>query len=200
MGAFYQPGTYRVRVVNQGFAEQENEKRTPYFFFQVEPQAKLDGDDEEACQYQYNRTIKVYVTEKTIDRARADLMKLGWDGAKFRDLDPATVPGHSFIGEEITATCKHEAGQGDKIDQTFEKWELPYEGGGGEPKASDAKLASKLDALFGKKARPAAKKAPPKPPADRETAAASQGNGTERDGDIPFLWMLPFFVASIPFV
>ena len=177
-----QIGKYRFSVTSQGFGQSKN--GTPFFFLEGTP-ASLIGDDgvEYECEH-YARTIKLYINEKTIDARRKELAALGFTG-KFGQLDPAQANHHSFVGTDIEVVCKHEPGIGDSAGKTFEKWELPFESTPREATVSTPGIASKLDALFGKKAGPAAKpaaKAPAKPPVRQPV---SQGVGGP-DDETPF--------------
>ena len=167
-----QIGKYKFRVDAQGFGEAET--GTAFFFLEGEPVAFLQDGQEYDCEHN-KRTIKVYISEKTIDRVRGDLEKLGFSG-KFAQLDPGSPNHHSFVGSEIVVDCKHEPGTGQNSGKTYEKYELPYEGATIEHKSG---VASKLDTLFGKKMGPASKPAP-------KRQAQPVGNGPGGKDDVPF--------------
>lgn len=176
--ATYEPGRYRLKVLNQGFSESKT-KGTPFFFLECEPVAQLEGDNAYQVENTYPRTISLYITDKTADNVADKLKALGWVGGRWGSLDPNKPSFHSFIGTEIEAVCKHEPGiNGD--GKLYEKWDLPW-GGDYEPTISNPTIASKLDSLFGKAAKPspAAKK-----PAAKPATAGVHSNGTE--DEIPF--------------
>lgn len=172
-----QPGKYRFTVTAQGFSQGKN--GTPFFFLEGTPAAIIYPDGQEYDCEHYSRTIKLYITDKTVDARRRELEKLGFTGP-FSNLEPTKAGHHSFVGNDIEATCQHEPGTGDNASKTFEKWELPFEGSQREATANTPGIASKLDSLFGKKAGPATpapKKAPSRPPV---------GQGVGGPADTPF--------------
>jgi hypothetical protein len=176
MAPAYQPGRYMIKISAQGFSE-SSEKKTPFFFLEGTPvgEKSTDGQFYETA-VKYPRTIRMYVTDGTFERVHSDIKKLGWPGGKFSTLDPNSPGFHSFIDQEIEVECKHEASI--KNDGTMsEKWELPYEGKPREATASDARLASKLDAKFGKKLGPApAKRSAAKPLAKQPELATADAD------------------------
>ncbi len=179
MGAYYEQGKYRFSITNQGFGE-SGAKKTPYFFLQGEPVAlQFDDGTEDPVLKSFQRTIKIYITENTIDRALEDLGKLGFEGKRLAQLDPSTNGFHNFAGAEIIAECSHQAGLGDKSDQLFEQWQLPFEGAG-KPQESDSSVAKKLDSLFGKKVTARAKSVTKAP------QPAVAGSASPEEDDIPF--------------
>lgn len=173
MSTYYQPGLHKFRVANQGFGHAQNEKSTPYFFLEGTPVAQIIDGEECSLDVQYQRQIVWYITDNTVDFVTRDLMKLGWDGVKWSDMD-VTGP-CQFAGQEIEATCKHEASQKDP-SKLYERWSLPFEQ---TPTESDSSVAKKLDNLFGRKMKSKAAKA-----AKAQTVPADDAASV--DDELPF--------------
>lgn len=175
---YYGPGLYRFRVTDQGFGESAK-KQTPYFFLRGVPFLQLTDGTEYAVK-EYEREIQLYLSDKAIDISVDKLRALGWQGASFRELDPTSSDAHLFIGESITAECSH-----DTTDSgTWDKWNLPRVNAASSDKPpkpkSDPKIASKLDALFGKSLKPAGAAPKARPAATPRPAAV------RTESDIPF--------------
>ena len=176
--ANYEPGKYKFRITNQGFGESP-EKKTSFFFIEGEPVAQVVDGTEYQVESSYQRKISLWITEKTEKTVREKLMKVGWDGDKWATLDLTVSGCLSLVGQEIDAVCKHEAGR-DNDGKSYERWELPHEGGTREPSQSDVSVARKLDAMFGK-SKGSTKPANARQPRQaRQTATATSGE------DIPF--------------
>lgn len=176
--ASFEKGRYLFRVTNQGFSEAANDKKTPYFFLQGEPQSRLTEEGHyEPCD-QWARTIKLYITEKTTDTVLDQLAELGFVG-KWSQLDPSNPKAHSFVGSEIVAVCSHEAGNDGKF---YDKFELPRKASPAELVKSDPNIGRKLDAMFGKQAAARA----PKPPATPQQPLQEQAAALVGQEDVPF--------------
>lgn len=188
--AKFAPGLYQVRITKQGFDESK-EKKTPFFWLGFIPEGVFgQAEDGSEALYQcddYPRSITFYLTDKTVDRTRDNLMSLGWDGNRFQDLEPGGA--HSFDGVITKLECRHEQNS----DKVYEKWEFP--GPGATPKENKPGLARNLDALFGKAKKPPVIKPAGKPPAARPApaskmpdyaAAEKAASGNTSGEDIPF--------------
>ena len=176
MATYKNGGKYLCEVVQQGF-DTSPAKGTPFFFLKVKPLLEVDKTDS-TVSYEcpnYERTLKMWITEKNIDVQIGILRDLGFTGSSFRELDPENQSHFSFVGKEIFLLCKHEPYE----DKIFDKFELPYTGGG-KALPSDSKVASKLDNLFGRRLKSAA---PTTRPAVAEPVVAAADEG---DDSIPF--------------
>ena len=111
--AHYQPGTYSCEIVSQGFDESQV-KKTPFFFVRFYPRAIGN----EAVTEAYEREAVLYLTEKTVERGRAILKGVGWDGLRFSDLEPGGSC--SFVGKSVELRCEHEQ-SGDNV---YERWDF----------------------------------------------------------------------------
>lgn len=186
MQPFYQEGRYRAEVINQALGK--NNKGTPQFVLKVHIASML-VDGEETRVQQYDRTIYMYLTEKSAEYTLDKLKGIGFEGTSIRQLDPNHQGCHSFIGMQIELDCKHEEDQNGDLR---EKWDLAFNGSNDiEITPLDAAEARKLDALFGKSlggTKPApAKKTATRQPVPVAVADTSNYNNPEIDDDsIPF--------------
>jgi len=164
----YEPGVYQAEVLGQEFRPSTS-KGTPGFHLKIRPEGGA-----------YERELTFWITEKTAEYVARDLAKLGFRGSSFAELEPGTPNYHSFAGDTITVVCSHEKSNTDP-NKVFERWQLPYEGGEtGEPMAS--KDVRKLDALFGKHLKRAAKAAP----AESKPITPEDAKAEADDSDVPF--------------
>ena len=173
--ATYEEGHYIVRVIGQGFGELPNEKRTPYFFIQVEPIGMVNPADPTGALFgceAYARTVNLYLTEKAIDFSLQRLYRLGWQGQSFVDLD-GDSPVHSFAGQQIELVCRHDHSGG----KTYDNWEFPPLDS--QPVKSDPAVAKRLDALYGEQLRKAAAVKPE--PTSEEQPQESAGEYIQRE-------------------
>ena len=175
MQPFYKEGRYRAEVVNQGLGKSKT--GTPHFALRVKMLSQLVNGEEFDVR-DYERTIYVYLNDKTVKYTIEKLERLGFDGSSFRQLDPSDPNACSFVGKLLELDCRHEEYNG----EMSEKWDLAY-AGSGELNLTPLEPTEvrKLDALFGKSlsnGKPATK---PKP----ATAPVAEA-GPITDDDIPF--------------
>lgn len=167
----YQAGTYQCQVIDQGFGTSEK-KGTPFFFLKFVPSTN-DG-------VQYEREIVKYITENTKEYVIRDLMKLGWDGVNFIDLD--TGGDTSFRNQVFEFECKHEVNDGYKN----ERWDLPF--GGGMKIEKEDGVSKKLQTLYGAELKKH-REANPAPSQEALRQAANEAKVAASDAatpDIPF--------------
>jgi len=169
MPAYFEPGSYKCQVVAQGF-DKSSQKQTPFFWMAFQVIESASGD---MNQPTYERDVRLYLHENTIDGTIERLRGLGWDGASWSDLEPGGA--HSFVGQMIDLVCTHETVEG----KTFERWDFP--GGRARPE-HQTDLCKRLDALYGAKLRlPRETKCASKPKAKPQPAQQDPA-----DDDIPF--------------
>lgn len=180
-GPYYHEGRYRMRITDQGFAETEK-KGTPYFFLRGTPLTQfVEGNEYEVKPYE--REIVMYLTDKAVDYAVDKLRSLGWEGSSFKELDPASPNAVTWVGQIIDVECAHETTD----SGTWERWNLPYVATDKPPKPKgDPKVASKLDAMFGKLLKGDKAAAKPSKPAPAKKPKAVGATAAKDDGDIPF--------------
>lgn len=191
-GPYYDQGKYWVKICGQALGQSKN-KGTPEFALQFTVLGKVNPNDPDGdllgCGECYERTTRLYITDKTIDRVASNLEKLGYDKDSFKFLDPKVSGGVSFTGKELAMECKHEDYQGD----LKEKWEFPFESTPLENTPMESAAIRNLDTLFGsqlKKLKRAKPPEEPKAPVKREKEKYPDTNaqpvGAATDDDIPF--------------
>jgi hypothetical protein len=135
--AHYDQGLYDCIIKSQGF-DVSKEKKTPCFWLRFLP-VKKDGEEIDA---EYEREIKMWLTDGTINRVIDRLRSLGWKGSSFKELEPGGK--HAFAGTNCQLRCEHEQ-NGSTV---YEQWEFPAPRSA--PPENKTGVAKKLDALFGK--------------------------------------------------
>ena len=113
-------GCYKGRLIKSGVSESKN-KKTPFIYLTFLIDRKVVMGEDEFLDFDYERDICFYFTEKTEERTEKDLLALGFNGdystPKFRqDLYDA--------GTKLF--CEH-TGEGDKV---YENWNICSLGGG----------------------------------------------------------------------
>ena len=141
--AAYEEGIHNCVIVGQGFGF--TKKGTEYFGLTIRP----DGGE-------WDREVSLWVnSDANIERTKARLLSLGWDGEDWTLLNPGAPDGHSFKGLNITLRNQVEGG--------FDNFDFP-----GPPTSvttrlgDEEELAKKLNRITGKKKKKA-KKADPDP-------------------------------------
>ena len=175
----YPKGTYRCRITGQGFFKLDNEKQTEYFGLTIVPQGRVNPDDPDQlipCE-DWPRTVKLWLTAKSVDITGRQLVELGWDGERFVDLEPATDGCTDFTGNEVTLYNQPEQ-SGDRVFDNFSFPRLSSPSGNGPSPASE--IAVKLDRLMGNKSKPKPKpKKKAEPKTEPDTAEIP-------DDEVPF--------------
>src|SRR6185437_9148989 len=123
---------------------------------------------------QYERTIYMVITEKTIPYVAEKLDRLGYVGKGFGPLDPSSAQHQSFARNQIEVTCRHETNQNGEMRET---WDLTRGASELHLDPLSSKDVRDLDALFGKSLKgSAAKSAAPKPsPEPKSQVVAPDG-------------------------
>jgi len=96
---YYAPGQYDGQITSQGF-DVSTQKKTPFFWLTVD----ISADGLET----YSREVRMYLTDKTVDRTIERLRSIGFTGGSFKDLEPGGSC--SLVGTIVTLECKHEDG------------------------------------------------------------------------------------------
>ncbi|MEZ6073218.1 MAG: hypothetical protein R3C10_23850, partial [Pirellulales bacterium] len=123
-------GRYQATVCNQWFDETKTTGKQQ-FCLEIEVQAELVGGELKPIENPKRRTIYRCLegndyegTSVLLDWFRSDLKYLGFDDLSRRlsdlDLDSANGCHHSFVGQEITVTCRHDT-YNDKLQ---ERWDV----------------------------------------------------------------------------
>ena len=177
--AHYEQGTYHIQIIEQGFDEGKY-GLSFWLKFSVtggeyERTAFLSLIDEEGNPARY--------AEKSMEVLR----HLGFSGAegKLSILDPRHPQCVSFVGIECEGYCSHKVKDDGNV---VERWYINTPRDGMETKPPEKDTLRKLDALFGKELKQAAKDNPqPPPPQDGYSAPAERQPPVVPEADnIPF--------------
>ena len=157
--AYFDPGQYRA-VIKDVCLASSKEKKTPYVQIIVIPKAMVNMSDQSEMEIpnDYEREVKLWLTDATAERTCEDLRRIGFVGNAFDDIDSG--PHHdALVGKEIQVRCEHEEYEG----KTFEKFYLSTSGGMIARAPLDNNGVRKLNALFGKvlKSKPAVQASDP---------------------------------------
>src|SRR6185312_8836763 len=185
-GPYYEQGRYWGKLKAQGMGESK-EKKTPFFAASFDILGRVNLQDPQGelprCP-QGERTVYLYITDKTVDRVIEQLAALGYSKPGFRFLDPETAGFVDLSGNEVALFCEHEEYQG----KMKEKWGIHQDRGRPTLEPLDQKGLKALDNLYGKQLKALAKPeaeaaAAPKAETKKETVPP---NGDIPDDDIPF--------------
>ncbi len=170
----YEQGQYHCEVTSQGFSESQS--GTPFFFLKVEPDSYIEAGGEVRPVHDVaERTVYMYLTDKTNDRVIGQLRELGFDGSSFRELEPGG--GYSFVGDTIILRCEHDVYE----NKRREKWDIPFSGGAEQTEG----VARRLDRLFGADLKRTATN-PVKQPTSPPSEPTNIGTGEAAADDVPF--------------
>lgn len=173
--AFVPPaqGNYRADVIETGF-ELSKEKQTPTIVIQVKLRCLIDNSGPEprgiACQ-QLIRTVKLAITDTTIEYAMKKLRHAGWAGDDMMEC--------SLDGMEVELVCSHTRGDAGKV---YDNWDLALPPKERKEVAHDNSAKSAIARMMNRhlKANPATHSGVPSRPAvDRDIP--EQG-----DDEVPF--------------
>jgi hypothetical protein len=177
---FYDVGLYQGRVLQQGIGKSGT--GTPQFVLKIKVLGPVEGDGTfTPSRQQYERTIYMSLTEKTLPFTVETLGILGFTGDKISQLDPSNPNHQSFVGKDFDFWCSHEdryEGEGQR-----ERWQVSKGSQALELKPLNTKGARQLDSLFGKAL--AANKSKVKAVAPKDEDQNIHGVEID-DADIPF--------------
>lgn len=162
MAAHYAEGRYFVKVLAQAMGKSKN-KGTPEFSLRFMVLGMVDPENPDGdligCS-KFERTMYMYITDKTAERLCEDLQRIGFEKDSFKFLNPDQIGFHDFKDSEFEAFCKHELYEG----KAQEKWSIAFAGARPLVAAQplDDKGIRELDNLFGKHLKKAAKPEPAK--------------------------------------
>lgn len=183
---YYEPGRYWAKLVDQKLGNTSNNNPQVVLTFQILGRMNPSDPDGDllACE-QYERSIFMVFTDKTIEFRLKDLAELGFHGESFGELDLTYPNAHDLRGKEIALFCSHEEYEG----QQRERWGLARASMRPEVQPLDAKEIRKLDSLFGRQLRQQARKAKTEepPPETQTVTTPADSETTDGDGDeVPF--------------
>jgi len=151
---YYDVGLHVGLIVSQQLTEAKT--GTAQFVMRVKIMGAPTGDGGyDPYTNQYERTIYMALTEKTIDFVAPQLQKLGFTGTSLGQLDPNSPNHQSFVNNYADLWCSH---KDDQQGNPRESWGISQDQPEREP--LDPKKLRQLDSLFGKALRATGKPAP----------------------------------------
>lgn len=173
MGAYYPQGVYIGRVVRHELGE-SSKKGTPQFMVTFEILEARDNFGDSSRVQSHERSVYIYLTEKSMPIALDALKVLGYRGTKVSALADA-----DFTGKEVELYCKHEDYEG----EARERWQINTPREQKESKPVDPMQLRKLDALFCKALK---SQAVPDAQPDNDANRAMQEAAVDAELDVPF--------------
>lgn len=171
---FYQPGRYLCEIVDQGLTNAKTGTLQIALKFKV-----LRGTQPDVEVIQYERTVFLAVTEKTMQYVVPKLQALGYTRDALRFLNLEDPNHHDLRGTEAVMFCKHETGQDGVLR---EKWDVASGSKALELTPPDPKALRTMDQLFAKARKDAGMVSAPK-----NVVPAMAGPPLEiTDEDVPF--------------
>jgi hypothetical protein len=148
MRPHYAEGIHLGQITQQGLSKAGT--GTPQFFLRFKVLGELNGDNYDTHKQQYERTIFMALTPKTVEFVQGALETLGYEHNTFGPLDPANAQHQSFVGQQQDFYCQHERSFKDPNDWV-EKWSLSrkMETKALSVEALSSKEVRQLDSLFG---------------------------------------------------
>ena len=176
-GPYYDEGIHVGQVLQQGLTK----ATTGTFQFALTIKVLGVADPHDATAYvphrnQFQRTIWMAITEKTIEYVVPSLETLGYEGSTFGALDPSHPDHQSFVGKTFDFFCTHEK---DQEGNLREKWSVARTAKLPELQPLESREMRQLDALFGRALANKGKKPPASVPSDANEVGIT-------DDDIPF--------------
>jgi len=184
MKPFFDEGLYVGTAVAQAIGETNSGK--PQFVLRVKVLGTpYDDGSYEAAKQQYERTIYMVLTDKTVPFVTEKLRAIGFTGGRITDLDPSSDHFQDLKGTQVRLWCKHEE---DLKGELRERWDISKGASILEVKPLDSKGRRSLDSLFAKALKdtpaPASRK-----PEDEDQTRPDTSNYTDQgitNDDIPF--------------
>lgn len=173
-GPYYPKGSYKGTITEQALTKSEG--GSSYVALKMKINGAAVGLED------YERTIKLYITDAAVAYTVEKLRAIGYDRHNFKEIDPSTPGYFEFEGIEASVYCKHEVGQNGT--GLFEKWDISTPKAGRTIEPLEPKALRELDNLFGK-----AFKAAPVATATRPAQAPQPARGFDpgiSDDDVPF--------------
>lgn len=151
-GPYYNPGNYVGEVIEQALTKAKT--GTPQFVLKVKILGHPgDGEHYQPIPDQFERTIWMALTEKTVPFVSDALAQLGYKHGSMGPLDPSHPSHQSFTGQQVELYCSW---GNDQNGNSRENWRISTRMGGMKITPLESKEVRELDALFGKAIKPAA--------------------------------------------
>lgn len=115
-----EPGTYIAAITNHRIAE-SSEKQVPHIALDVVLQGRIDPANPAADPIPHPstaRTVRLWLTDRAVERTVSDLRAIGWKGSRLSQLDLPTDDSASLVGAAIYLTCTLDQ-DGDRIRENW---------------------------------------------------------------------------------
>lgn len=146
MAIFYEKGRYQCEVIGQGLGKSE-QKGTPFFYITFTVLKYIVGPDQyEDVTRSFERTMKKYLTDKTMDFAIDDMLTLGFEVDSPTQIDLEHPKAFSIVGNMVEMYCGHKTNE---KGQEFEDWNVGRKSGSFKATPIDRSEAKGLEAMFG---------------------------------------------------
>lgn len=143
-GPFYAKGRYVAEVLEQALGKAQT--GTVQFVMKVKILSCLTPVSD--VEQQYDRTIFLAITEKTMEYVVPKLQGIGYTRDSLKFLDANLSNHHSFVGQQIEVFCNHE---NDREGHLREKWDIAKQGSKPlEVTPVESSALRSLDMLFGR--------------------------------------------------
>ena len=188
---YFNVGQYRAKITDLTTGVSKN-KNTPFVQVVFVPEALLDiaNDTEMHLDVEYERDIKMWLTEAAAPRTCEDLRRIGYTGTDFSEINSGAAH-DALIGADIRVRCEHEEYEG----KTYDRWYLSSGGGSIAKEPLNDAGVRKLNALFGNvlkstkvedNSNGAAERNKPLAPGTDDALEKEVAAAQAVDGDIPF--------------
>jgi hypothetical protein len=176
-GPYYERGSYRCEIIDQGLTKASTGTVQVALKIKVlegvQPPVQVDQ--------QYERSVFLPVTERTMEYLVPKLNALGYTRDSLRYLNLNEPNAHDMRGTEAEFFCKHE---NDQNGQLRERWDVSTMTSSAlDLKPPDAKEVRALDALFGRARKNGA---PARPRQSTDTPPDFPQPATISNEDVPF--------------
>jgi hypothetical protein len=171
---YYEEGLHVGEITQHGIGRTKTDK--PQIVWRVKVLGYPEGENSfKPHRGQYERTIYMVITEKTVPFLTETLQSIGFEGEKVSQLNPDHPQHVDMRGVQVNLWCKHEE---DLSGEPRERWQFSKGATALELPQLSSKETRELDSLFGRN-KNAAKPA---------TSAPAQNihNQEIEDDDIPF--------------
>lgn len=169
----YAPGRYLGEITGHGF-DVLGPNKTPALRIKFKVVAKQENGEYAETDLQYEREVMCWFSENGAKHAIRNLQRYcGWEGDDIGDLN-----GDCLVGSQVEVVSTE--------DGEYDRFEFPFEGGGGKDLVKNEKVAKHLRNKYNrlvKDLKPKTEKPKTEKP-KKETVPPSDGNDDE--DDIPF--------------
>lgn len=142
-GPHYAEGVYAAQIMQVAFAESSN--GNPMIQFRVKIIGQIDvGGNVVAGRDQYDRTVRLTLTEKSGEMCIKKLRWAGWAGTDFKSVS-------SMVNSMCRFVCDHDTiKNGDRAGELTESWDFELPPLESKELENDPAVEKKLNTLFGK--------------------------------------------------